>query len=386
MKPLLINTLSSGGAAKACIRLHEGLMQQGIESELLTLQNGSQHIKNHTRYPQDGWRSLYHLFQDYKQKALVKIAGVEAFEFIRSPYRIQELELYHQADVINFHWTNRFLDYPSFFKENTKPVIWTLHDMQSFSGGYPYDSEINLKLFKRTIQNNINEKLDLLTNQNIHIVCLSKWMMNESKKSKVFKRFPHYLIPNGIDTSIYRYQDKLKAKKKLGLNTDKKMILFVSATVDHKRKGFQFLSEALDHPSMAHIDLMAVGSMPTSSNQKIRSTGYIKEEKRLAEIYAAADLFVIPSIEDNLPNTVVESLCCGTPVVGFNIGGIPDMVTHGVNGLIANQIDAIHLRKQILNALEMHWDTENISHQAHRKYALNVQSTSYLQLFQRTLH
>jgi len=134
--------------------------------------------------------------------------------------------------------------------------------------------------------------------------------------------------------------DKRESRKHLGLPEDKDIVLFVSDSVNNKRKGFHLLEKAIIKANDSRIMLCSVGKNLNSSLPEVHDFSEVHDEDKLALIYSAADVFVLPALEDNLPNVVIESLCCGTPVVGFNIGGMPDMIEDGVNGRLAKDISA----------------------------------------------
>ena len=380
MKILLTNTKSIGGAANACIRLHKGLLGSRIDSNLLTLQKSNNDpIPSH-----HGFVDKFSLGQKLyllHSKLIAKLNNLEIYEPITAPFEIQNTKLFINTDIINLHWTTRFLDYPSFFKSNKKPIVWTLHDMQPFTGGYPYRGgvDINKAIFKK----NVAMKKKILCDQDIHVVCLSKWMMNESLNSELFHRFPHYLIPNSVDTNIYRNKPKKELRLKYNLDPQKKVLLFVAENLSNVRKGYAILLKTLERLDLHNTYVVAVGHVQKAKSKLIsKYTGYIKSELEMSEWYALADIFVIASIEDNLPNTVMESICCGTPVVGFNIGGIPDLISNGENGFLTDEINAVDLGKSIELALKYSWDSNTIQQKAHKLYSSKVQATHYIKLFE----
>src|SRR5690606_9752086 len=196
-----------------------------------------------------------------------------------------------------------------FFKKNTKPVVWTLHDMNPFTGGEHYEEEylgvdengypiirVVSEKEKKVFKKNLELKLDALKSvKNLHIVTLCKWMNNEVKKSVVFKNYPIYLIPNGIDTSIFKAKDKKYARELLNLPIDKRIILFVADSIDNNRKGFTYLRKAFENLNDSNLILCAIGHIneenPVTDN--IIELGIIKDENMMCNIYNAADVFVI---------------------------------------------------------------------------------------------
>lgn len=363
------------------MRLHHGLLDSNRSSRLLTQVPSTSKIPFHESYPVSGFTQIRTNLYNARQKLFVKRKRLESFEPLESPYRIHETQAYNASELVNLHWTTRFLDYPSFFKYNKKPVIWTLHDQQTFSGGLPYPMETVTSSLRKRMMKNIEAKQKLLRDQDIHVVCLCSWMEQASSESEVFGGFPHYRIPNGIDTTIFRLKDRTKYKKKLGISKDSKLVLFVSDSLKNKRKGFDILLRAIDQREFRNTKFVAVGKANKELPPDIMNTGYINDENELSDIYNAADLFVIPSRADNLPNTILESLCCGTPVVGFNIGGIPDLIADGINGSLVDEVNAEQLRKTIIENVNHSWDNESISKDAIKKFNMKRQATDYIDLF-----
>ncbi|WP_158838009.1 glycosyltransferase [Polaribacter sp. L3A8] len=419
MKVLLVNTYDRGGAANACIRLHKGLLQEGMESNVL-LRTASKNIPfTYVASPID--KQVKHsIYKKIKLKAtkilkelkLLKVkpqktnkflinrdARLEMFSYPNSNFDITESELYKEADIINLHWVSNFLDYASFFKKNKKPVIWTLHDMNPFTGGEHYLEDFLgidesgkpkkrsvTEIEKKEFLKNLKIKKEALQNvSNLHIVTLCTWMSEEVKKSELFKNYPIHLIPNGLDTTIFKPIDQKYSREVLGLPQDKKIVLFVSDSISNNRKGFVFLKNALELVKRKDVILCAIGRKNENlkEDNNIIELGVIHDERLMSVVYNAVDVFVIPSLMDNLPNTAIESLLCGTPVIGFPKGGITDIIEHGVNGYLTEDISV----KSLVIQLNIFLDTSkifnsvNIRDNAIKKYSLQVQATSYIKLF-----
>ncbi len=418
MKVLIVNSYDTGGAAKACIRLHEGLLDKEIDSTLLfkakqkNISNSAEFKKLLTKKTkiQRIKLKIYRILKELKitrpkstKKQFTKAErhpNLEMFSFPNSSFDITDSKYYKEADIINLHWVAEFLDYETFFKKNTKPVIWTLHDMNPFSGGEHFTEEylgINKKGLpirrvvaeneKEIFLKNIELKLHALKGvSNLHIVVLCNWMKNEVKKNIIFKDYPIHLIPNGINTNIFKPREKAFSREILNIPQDKKVILFVSDSLNNNRKGFAFLVKAFEKLKIDDIFLCAIGKKNNLKHNydNVLELGSIHDERLMSVAYSAADVFVIPSIMDNLPNTVLESIMCGTPVVGFPVGGIKDMIEEGVNGLLTKDISVASLVETLkfyistsdnFNALE-------IRKRALEKYSQNEQALNYIHLFE----
>ncbi len=422
MKILIVNTYDRGGAANACLRLHEGLLQQGIESKVLLK------IKQRDLPQTFAFRKKHrpkNRFQLLKKKSIIflrvigilkknklnreiefqkaRSSGLELFSFPSTSFDITESPLYLEADIINLHWVADFLDYESFFKKNTKPVVWTLHDMNPFTGGahyvdcnfgmddngFPLSQEITDFECRISKENLILKQKVTKDIENLTIVTPSKWLQEEAKNSAVFKTKPVKYIPYGINIDLYKPQDKTVSRMEFNIPNDKKVILFVADSINNQRKGFEYLKKAFEKLDRTDVILCSVGNVEDEfdPNKNIRSLGTIKTEQLMSMAYSAADVFVIPSLMDNLPNTVLESLLCGTPVIGFPVGGILDMVQHGENGLLTAETSVNALVETIdffLNSIDS-FERLSIRVNAMRKYDLKIQAASYKKLFENIL-
>ena len=427
MRILNINTYDSGGAAISCIRQHISLLDQGIESHLLTLYSSGRTIPNHLKYGdlinrpyehrslikrlknrlrlklnQSAIREQVRLRENIYQLQDIASKSIDLFSLISSDCRIEEIPNIEDYDIINLHWTAQFIHWGSFFSSSkVKKIVWTLHDMNPFTGGYHYASgyegynedDVNPPFLKGSFNHNfaaeqLATKKEILSKSKIEIkvVSPSKWLMECSKKSTLFRDFEHALIPYSLDTSIFKPLEKGFCRDVLNLPKDKKIILFVSQNLANQRKGFDVLLESFSlFDKSDDILLCCIGAINDVllNSLNIFSLGFVEDERIMALAYNAADLFVLPSKEDNLPNVVLESLCCGTPVVGFRIGGMPDMVEDGFNGMLCNTIGSSELSHTIQIAMNNidNFNRNDISIRAKKKYSCKNQANSYLKLY-----
>ena len=207
---------------------------------------------------------------------------------------------------------------------------------------------------KKDLANRVwHRKNQLFQGNNISFVACSKWLEGLSRKSALLRGQEITNIPNTIDTHVFCRKDKQEARTRVGLPTDKRIILFVSQRVTDRRKGMDFMIEAIDRlvaerPEMKENTVIAImgGHSENFDNHlalPVYALGYIHEEKKVADVYNSADVFVLPSLEDNLPNTIMEALACGVPSVGFKVGGIPEEIDHEKNGYVAKYRDSLDL-------------------------------------------
>jgi glycosyltransferase involved in cell wall biosynthesis len=223
----------------------------------------------------------------------------------------------------------------------------------------------------------------------LHIIAPSQWMAKQARLSSLLKNLPSKVIPYGQDLATFTPRERVKSRDYLGIPQNKKILLFVANSVKIKHKGFGFLTQALKHlDDSGDVLLVSLGSGAPAIDTSIPHLhlGYFSNNQQIARVYSSADVFIIPSMQDNLPNTVMESLACGTPVVGFDVGGIPDMVRPGVTGLLVPPKDVKALGEAIQTLLKN--DTlraqmsENCRRIAVEEYSLEIQALRYIALYQ----
>jgi glycosyltransferase involved in cell wall biosynthesis len=420
MKILHLSTYSRGGAAKACIRLHESLVKSGSDSSILFLYRGDTAVEQAYSFSvplsrRERW------IKRIKKKFFPKTTSarpiqtqiksfvpgkIEWFSFPETGIDITKNALYKEADIIHLHWVADFLDY-SFFKKNKKPVIWTLHDMNPFTGGCHYDEGSNgyekMCLNCPQLQDTINpdyaahileiKRKAIQFVNNLTIVTPSQWLGEASRRSMLFNTLKHVVIPYGLDSHTYHPADKIISRKALGLPLDKKIILFVSDALDTRRKGFTYLLQALQMlKNKEEFILCTLGASKSGQGYNtgfmVKELGYLHEEEMICKAYSAANVFIIPSLMDNFPNTVLESIMCGTPVVGFPVGGIRDMVQNDKNGLLCTEKTSESLADTIQNFFDNMpaFDRVTIRKDAVERYDLNVQLKAYKSLYQEIIN
>lgn len=425
MKVLIVNTYDKGGAANSCKRLHYGLFFEGVASKLLLKHKQNNWLQSFCFVKPQKALSLIEKVENKVKRILKELnlfnnqnesknieqffinqrsKGLEMFSFPNSDFDIMQSDFYSEADIINLHWVTDFLDYTSFFEKNKKPVVWTLHDMNPFSGGEHYEEKyLGIDTFgfpirrvvtdeeKRIFKKNIKiKKQAVAKTDNLTIVVPSEWLAAQARASEVFKNKPVFCIPYGLDSETYAPRDKNYSREILNISKDKKVILFVADSMDNKRKGFIFLKKAFEQLENSNLVLCSVGNKNSNfdSIDGIFELGTIYDERLMSIAYSAADVFVIPSLMDNLPNTVLESLMCGTPVIGFPVGGITDMIQNGVNGFITEEISVDSLVETINKFLNNTtcFDNTEIRENALKKYDQTIQAKKYIELFDSILN
>lgn len=404
MNILHINSHDTGGAAIAAIRLHKAMLKCNINSKILFRYKTNFTIPfsyQFTPAPKNILSKILNRFISIKVQTRLDLKYKLSVHFSllnKNDCKIDHLSIYKEADIIIFHSISNFLALESFLSENTKPIIWVLHDMNSFTGGCHY-SESCMKfiktcnscpILKDTPDINIAEtelckKLKLYANRNIQLVSPSEWLKHSSEQSICFRSFDHYLIPNSLDTSIFRFYNKKSARDILNLPAEKKILLFICDNISDKRKGFDLLVNALELIDKSKIHICVAGNN-YNANLNIPDLSYfgkIHDEFKMALLYASSDVFILPSSEDNLPNVMLESLCVGTPVIGFSIGGLKDILKTGYNGVLIDNISSTDLAEAITSFINGKWvfDNKKISEFHTDFFSQEKQVKSYLDTF-----
>ncbi|MEP7269826.1 MAG: glycosyltransferase [Saprospiraceae bacterium] len=408
-----LNSNDIGGAANAAIRLHNALIEQGLRSFIITKYGHSRTLPDHYFYLHN--RSWKHIIDFVLEEYLLKNifpprnGYSEDTVLFTSPHSLLHPEQHQKllsADIIHLHWISQFVDYGSFFKRINKPVVLTLHDMNPFTGGCHYSGTCTgyqshcdaCPQLKNTHQPEaariyLEYKMaSIALFPQLYVIAPTNWVLNQSIQSNLFMDRPHYLIPNGIDTSIFTLLDPVQCKQKLKIQPTGLNILFVSHSLKNKTKGLALFLDAMqickeEFPSI-HITIVGKGLGQTKMmGHSYTYFPFITDESKMAEIYNAADLYISPSSRDNLPNTLLESICCGCPVLVFRVGGICEIIEDGFNGLYANDMTVMSMveafRKFLLR--KHAFDRKQIHLKAKQKYDTRLVAEKHAELYQSIL-
>lgn len=379
MKVLHLNSADYGGAATSMIRQHLALMDIGIESKALTnLSNG---LRNKAVYsynlPQEKSLLLRCLnrinllrSEFDREKLIIERLGSPyhqggSFELFSSPYsnfRLDQHPLVKEADIINIHWIGGFLDIPSFFRNIQKPVVWTLHDMNPYSGGFHYDiDEQNNTQLQLLNEKYYKIKKKALVGVKYSIVGNSKWNTTNAIQSMMFSNaLSIETIYTPLNPKQFRPIDKIVAKNALNLPADKFVIGFVSESLSNPRKGFAKLLEAISAlPANYKNNLQCLTLGHNSHNSgklseiPFTDIGSLNNSDLQSIVYSAMDVFVIPSLAEAFGLTALEAMACKTPVIGYDVGGIPEMIKSCFTGLLASEKSISSLTKRICEMMDL---------------------------------
>lgn len=411
MKAILLSNATTGGAGRAASRLQQGLQSIGLDAQM------------RVRYKTVSNPSISATPQGLS-KFSTKLKLVEHLDAV--PFQVCRQKPEHtfslqwlsdttlsdlalgSADVLNLHWVGHsYLSVEMIAKLN-KPLVWTLHDMWAFTGGchYNYGCDYYQKQCGDCPQLQGRREKDLSRwvwrrkarawqNLNLTLVAPSRWLARCAQSSSLFQSTRTEVIPNGLDTQIYSPLDCHIARARLNLPLDKRLILFgaMSPTGDF-RKGVHLLQPALQQLAATdwrdRVELVIFGASrpekPLDFGFQSHYLGTFSDDVSLSLIYSAADVFIAPSLQDNLPNTVMEAITSGTPCVAFDIGGMPDMIEHQRNGYLAAPYEVDDLARGIAWILEDDDRYQKLSRRAREKaeqeFSLELQAKRYAALFE----
>lgn len=420
MRILIVNTSEkTGGAAVASNRLLQALNQLGNKAKMLVKdkQTNCSAVVSlpHQMYKcwhflWERWCIFWHLHFSKQHLFAIDIANIGS--------DITVLPEFKDADIIHLEWINQgtlSLNNIKKILQSGKPVVWTMHDMWQATG------ICHLTLMCKNFQqqcgnctylpnngsdNDLSHRVWLKKQQvyqqgNILFVTCSKWLASQAKASGLLRNECVTTIPNPIDTNIFVPTDKLLAANRLGLPTDKKLILFASQRITNVNKGIQYLIGACKLLIMAQPEIKdKVGLVMLGGHAEelkgvfdplpTYSLGYVSNTQKIVDVYNAVDVFVLPSLSENLPNTIMEAMACGVPCVGFNVGGIPEMIDHLINGYVARYKDATSLAKGIEWILDKNTNYQELSKQCVSKvqtaYSQKQVAKRYFEVYQRALN
>ncbi|WP_040484519.1 glycosyltransferase [Lyngbya aestuarii] len=400
LNAVLFSSSTIQGAGYAAFRIHKGLLNTRIHPTLFTT------VRNHKSFPGvqvvsdplnnngETWRIL--------QDPSISKPGLTIFSINHPLINSKQLaSMVADADVVNLHWTARFLSIENIAQLSNmgKPLVITIRDMNPLTGGCHYfhgchkwqNSCYNCPQLVDTFDNFpskvLNAKRHYYNFDNITIVTLSRHSAEIVKKSPYFNQCRIEIIPNSIETNIFKPHNKNEARKKLGLPLNRKIIGYLPS-YSSRVKGYQEMLEVLDLFYHKYSELnpliMLIGSR-TPVNEQIqlenKSIGYINDNEKLAIAYSAADVVVVPSLEETFSNTTAESISCGTPVVGFQTGAIPDMVKDGVTGYTFPVGDVKGLAKGIYATLTGKSMSDDCRVYAEKNLSFMIQAQLYEELF-----
>ena len=402
----------TGGAAKAAYRLHKGLLGLGHESRMVVRDKSSDDpTVTAFRPPLSGLIRLRrvlkrHYLARHRITITSRLAGAPYFSDDRSEHAADVLRQIIPTDILNLHWTASLFDYSDLFGQLPMgmPVVWTLHDMNPFTGGCHFDGHCGkyLEHCGACPQLGSSKSRDLsseiwrrkrrlfgrLDSRRIRFVTPSRWLAEEMKKSPVLGAFPVSVLPYGTDTHMFQPRDQLMARERFDIPRVAKVVLFVAHAATEKRKGWDLFlkaTEAFRTDPEVFVLAVGYGSKNNDLGARAKTIESVDDELTMSFVYSAADVFVVPSLQDNFPNTALEALACGLPVVAFDVGGIPDMVRNNCTGVLVEPGNSRALRAAIGELLNDESRRRQMSANCRRiaveEYGMDVQARRYEGLY-----
>lgn len=403
----------NGGAARAAYRLHTGLRNLGHDSRMLVAHKASE----------DSYVALFQPSRDLPSRIRRRVLsglmsrswsrlpprplGATFFSDDRSAYGAEMVEQLPPCDILQLHWISSFVDYSKFFRRVPRvlPIVWTLHDMNPFTGGCHYSGECGkfrascgaCPELSSTVQEDFSEEswrrkrraFAYREGRGIQIVTPSRWLAEQARNSTLLGKMPIEVIPYGLDTETFQPRDRKAAREKFGIDPAAKVALFVAEWAGEKRKGLDLFLEAVRKMNKSpKFCLAAIGRGLPKELDDVRSVSieYVRDEMTMSIVYSLADVFVIPSLQDNLPNTSLEALACGVPTVAFSVGGLVDVVRPGKTGALVPAGDVEGLRDAITGLLSNEEERAAMAAECRRvaveEYTLELQARRYASLYE----
>ncbi len=397
MKVAAIGETDRGGAGLSSLKLHHEFLRQGIEStfyvnrktvdepEIFTIPNRH-----------DGWD------QSFRIGSYTPWGDNTPFTTGLSCKDDTFLEqIRRQNDVILLRWASVSVsDYTiSRWSQDGKPLVWCLSDMAPLTGGCHYSLgcdgyQTSCFPCPRIAADRIQLPAMVVRRRralwkHITVVSPSRWLASVARESVITRNMDIRVIRTGVEVSVFKPYNRHEAKRQLGMDPAKPLILFGAASIRDSRKGFRYLPEVVDRLNdqfglRDKYNVVIVGDGSKDINKlrcSVKVTGHIASRDELARIYSAAEVTLLPYLEDNLPNVCLESMACGTPVVAFSIGGLPDIIVSGTNGELAAPFDVWDLVLKLTKVLNGAMSSDAIRAWAVANLTIAQQASAYVNLF-----
>jgi glycosyltransferase involved in cell wall biosynthesis len=376
---LHVSTSDGGGAGKSALRLHQALLAADYPTSMLVLNRHSDQQEGLFDY----WSmavntglsqisaALQRRFREWRVNTAAKRLGSKAnhwpYSSLDSPYDLNQVLQAIQPQIVHLHWVNGFVDWQQLAKWNHLPIVWTLHDMNTITGGCHYSLSCynyqggcpNCPIYPNTKgpARHFSQKRQAFQSKKIHFVAPSQWLAACARTSRLTAGFSVSHIPYGIDAAQFRPTNQEWARSYWGIEPDRFVLLFVSHAIDNPIKGFEDVLSVFHHLKAEHpkVQLIVVGKgkIEPKNQDGILFLGSVQDDRLMPTIYAAADVLLFPTYADNLPNTILEAMACELPVIAYKTGGVPDMVKDGENGFMVNTGDVAALTQQISDFMNM---------------------------------
>lgn len=392
----------AGGAHRSAYRLHQALRGAGVDSVMVVREKASAdpHVVQLSA-AEMGWpRKGRGVLDRLPSPCLVSrddpiSLGIQSI-------RLDRVIASLRADVVHLHWVNGGMVSIAAAAAATKPVVWTLHDMWAFTGGCHYAGncmrfrdacEACPKVRRWPIAQSVphwvhGRKARLWGHSRLNAIAPSQWMAQAARASSLFRNADIRQIGYCFDPTIFRPEAREAARSALGIPAQRRCVLFVNANQRRKGSGMiaRIIQELTQAPAWGDCEFLFAGGLPVAlrgDEPHVRVLPPTHDEATMAGYFAAADLFAMPSLEDNLPNTIIESLACGTPVAAFAVGGIQEMIVTGENGCLIGECTATGMADSLKAfRLEGLLSRATIAAQARGRYSQDAVARQHLDFYE----
>lgn len=401
LKVLHICTTDKGGAGLCCLRIHKALLDEGIDSKVLTLNKKSKNVPGVYQYGNIRRYGTWSMFFKAEANKMLRIIGIYFTDRSRiktihkhtgivttlpiSTFDLTQNPLVQEADIIHLHWIGNFVDLPSFFKKIKKPVVWTLHDENLFHGIFHYDpgkykdDPIEKKYYQI-------KKWAVGNADRLGIVFLSKMMYDKFANESIIKGRPTTIINNSVDYNKFHPIDKAKARKVFEIPNDKIVFSFVTGRIGNPRKGLNILSETLQKMNIDNAYILAAGNdADYTPAPLVHPVGTMTDSESLSAAYSCSDYFVMPSSQEAFGLTSLEAMACGVPAIVFPVGCCMDLI-NPQNGVCTKGFTPNDLEAALRQAMNTKYEADAIRQDVINRFSPSAIANKYIAFYNRMLN
>lgn len=395
---------SSAGAGIACVKLHEALIKENVQSKVLFLTKQSKDITGTLYYENTRIKQIKRKLLSFADRALLKFYPKRKPEIFSPGIFGIDLSSHAEvvnADIIHLHWVNHaFIDISDLSKLN-KPIVWTMHDCWAFTGGCHYFLSCqNFKiscgkclLLNSDKKNDLsryvfNRKIEYYPKQKIQFIAISTWMKEQAKLGTLLRNELVDVIPSGIDVEVYHQKNTEPLRERLNLKIDDTVVLMGAQHLNSPFKGVNLSLEALNNYHEKKLTIITFGGGEiTLSNplHQIINFGFVSNSKEMGDLYSISDVFLCTSIAEGFGMTVAEAQCCGTPAIAFEETGPSDIINHKITGYLAKFKNVADIVSGLSFCLNHKFDRKKIAVASEEKFSIRNCAIKYISTYKRVL-
>lgn len=410
MKVLHITTSDSGGAGLCALRIHKSMLDAGVDSNMLVANKSSdlpsvfvakesdlnQYIPPKNKLLRKTKKLLRKrgvcltTLERYQIETAC-LAGKAFYTFPLSHFRLDKHPLVAEADLLHLHWVANYVDYPTFFPNIDKPIVWTFHDENIGMGGFHYQRD---KAKFGHLCKDIEEEIIGVKQQalkefqgKLRVIAISNQMQRYLSNILLVGNYPITVINNSVDGSAFRpVVDKETAKQVFGIPKSNLVFAFCSVSLKDERKGLKELIAALERLNREDMTLICAGgdNLPVETKLNVIQTGVLGNERLLSLFYSCADYFVMPSFQEAFAQTPLEAMACGVPVIAFPCSGMEELITK-TNGVQCDDFTVDALYNGIRSAMNRQFDAKEIRQDMIERFSPEKIAKQYLDIYKEML-